>query len=375
MNEMKKNTAVNPTDILANINRNKNALLRAVSSNRALIYCSAQKACVAGWNYQMSQIIKETSYLNVPEKPALESIVDLIEQAYRKQHRSELGLKVMLEECFSMTNWYQTLYSRYENFKEGHARDLTCINRDLLLTLETMLEIALNPMRAVCDTAQKNAKAISPDLLPDALAAVLFSADQMFRLDLLDDVSLSRVDFCTDLKFDRQEQADEYIRLLKKVPCKRVLREVLHWDSTQRRWVPYSESKLVRCGSYEFQIYPKQPQMLTRGLSGAEYAKGVVRIELRAGRKKLKSLHYKYAALLNPCENWCQELMVMAGLSGKIIEGMMIDMLGTGDFYPMKTILQKIDASGFYACTKQQMKRVLDYFPLHSSGEDALKHR
>lgn len=80
------------------------------------------------------------------------------------------------------------------------------------------------------------------------------------------------------------------------------------------------------------------------------------------------------AALLNPCENWCQELMVMAGLSGKIIEGMMIDMLGTGDFYPMKTILQKIDASGFYACTKQQMKRVLDYFPLHSSGEDALKH-
>ena len=150
------------------------------------------------------------------------------------------------------------------------------------------LEIALNPMRAVCDTAQKNAKAISPDLLPDALAAVLFSADQMFRLDLLDDVSLSRVDFCTDLKFDRQEQADEYIRLLKKVPCKRVLREVLHWDSTQRRWVPYSESKLVRCGSYEFQIYPKQPQMLTRGLSGAEYAKGVVRIELRAGRKKLK---------------------------------------------------------------------------------------
>ena len=236
------------------------------------------------------------------------------------------------------------------------------------------LEIALNPMRAVCDTAQKNAKAISPDLLPDALAEVLFSADQMFRLDLLDDVSLSRVDFCTDLKFDRQEQADEYIRLLKKVPCKRVLREVLHWDGTQRRWVPYSESKLVRCSSYEFQIYPKQPQILTRGLSGAEYAKGVVRIELRAGRKKLKSLHYKYAALLNPCENWCQELMVMAGLSGKIIEGMMIDMLGTGDFYPMKTILQKIDASGFYACTKQQMKLVLDYFPLHSSGEDALKH-
>ena len=38
MNEMKKNTAVNPTDILENINRNKNALLRAVSSNRALIY-------------------------------------------------------------------------------------------------------------------------------------------------------------------------------------------------------------------------------------------------------------------------------------------------------------------------------------------------
>ena len=143
MNEMKKDTAVNPTDILANINRNKNALLRAVSSNRALIYCSAQKASVAGWNYQMPQIIKETSYLNVPEKPALESIVDLIEQAYRKQHRSELGLKVR-EECFSMTNWYQTLYSRYENFKKGHARDLTCINRDLLLTLETMLSLCVN---------------------------------------------------------------------------------------------------------------------------------------------------------------------------------------------------------------------------------------
>ena len=149
MNEMKKNTAVNPTDILANINRNKNALLRAVSSNRALIYCSAQKACVAGWNYQMSQIIKETSYLNVPEKPALESIVDLIEQAYRKQHRSELGLKVMLEECFSMTNWYQTLYSRYENFKEGHARDLTCINRDLLLTLDYQSTFVLHLKEAV----------------------------------------------------------------------------------------------------------------------------------------------------------------------------------------------------------------------------------
>lgn len=36
------------------------------------------------------------------------------------------------------------------------------------------LEIALNPMRAVCDTAQKNAKVISPNLLPNALAEVFF---------------------------------------------------------------------------------------------------------------------------------------------------------------------------------------------------------
>ena len=236
------------------------------------------------------------------------------------------------------------------------------------------LEIVLNPMRALCDTVQKNAVAISAIDLPSALEEILFSARQDLKLDLLDGASLSRVDFCMDLKFEHQEQADDYISLLKKFPCKRVLREVLHWDSTQRRMVPYSESKLMVCGSYAFQIYPKYTQMLNHGLPGAEYARGVVRIELRASRKKLRSLYYKYASLLKQCENWCQELVILAGLSREIIEGIMLRMLGSGDFYPAKTLLQKIDDSPFYAASKVQMKRAVDYFMLHTSGTDVLKN-
>lgn len=141
---MKKNTDINAIDTMDKLNRCTCKLFDSVSANRALAFGSASTAANAGWRYHMEQPIEQTGYLNVPEKPALESIVDSIEQAYRKQRRSELGLKAMLEECFSMTNWYQTLCSRYENFKEEHARDLTCINYDLLLTLETMLSICVN---------------------------------------------------------------------------------------------------------------------------------------------------------------------------------------------------------------------------------------
>lgn len=144
MNEMKKSTAVNPSDILKNINRNTNALLRTVSSNRALTYCSAQKASIAGWGYNMARTLEQTNYLLMAKKPVVESVVDLIEQAYFEQHRSELGLKKMLEECFSMTNWYQILYSRYKDFMEEHEQNLTHINRDLLLTLETALSLCIN---------------------------------------------------------------------------------------------------------------------------------------------------------------------------------------------------------------------------------------
>lgn len=144
MNEMKKNTDINTIDTMNKLNRCTCKLFDSVSADRALTFGSASKAANAGWSYHMAEFIERAGYLNAPEKPALESVVDSIEQAYRKQHRSELGLKVMLEECFTMTNWYQTLYSQYESFKEEHARDLTCINRDLLLTLEAMLSICVN---------------------------------------------------------------------------------------------------------------------------------------------------------------------------------------------------------------------------------------
>lgn len=144
MNEMKKSTVINPSDILENINRNKNALFRTVRSNRALIYGSAPKASMVGWGHHMAEDLEQTNYLLMAKKPAVESVADLIEQAYFEQHRSELGLKKMLEECFSMTNWYQILYSRYKKFMEEHEQDFAHINRDLLLTLETMLSLCIN---------------------------------------------------------------------------------------------------------------------------------------------------------------------------------------------------------------------------------------
>jgi len=77
------------------------------------------------------------------------------------------------------------------------------------------------------------------------------------------------------------------------IPCKS-LHEAFHYDAKQHRKTIYPESLLLKCKSYEFQIYSKYIEMTQRNRKNPESAMGLVRIELRASIKKLRQLTKKY---------------------------------------------------------------------------------
>ncbi|MCM1190062.1 MAG: hypothetical protein NC541_12290 [bacterium] len=211
-----------------------------------------------------------------------------------------------------------------------------------------------------------NCRIISPADIESAVHNMMRDIRKIIGKRLLTVLKLGRVDFCIDLAFNNQHSAQEYINLLKLGIPRKNLHEYKYRDSLQHRKVAYKESFLLKCKSYEFQIYLKYKEMLNRKISNPEEASGIVRVELRAYGDKLSRLAEKYHIPYPECsiDNFLAKCPTIAYHE---IPKMLAKMVGQRDFFPYDSVREKIIASKYKDSVKEKMLQVSFYFARHSN--------
>lgn len=201
---------------------------------------------------------------------------------------------------------------------------------------------------------------------PDKLSLILDAIDYTLRKidtgfpDITKDGHFRRIDYCTNFWFETQEEADEYMKLLKKarIPSKFSLDET--YSPTQHRKIPNMDDVAIQCKSYELSIYLKQKQMISRKddfkypEDEINHAAGQLRIELRTGRPKLYNLKHS-----NECEE--PELLTMPSeLALHTILKQLKHMYGSGDFYRYSKSRSIILESDYSQKVKEKLIDILD---------------
>lgn len=185
-------------------------------------------------------------------------------------------------------------------------------------------------------------------------------------------LTLKRVDFCVNLPFSSQSQAEEYIHLLRLGVPPKVLTEKKIYDEIQRREIPYKDSLLLECGSYSFEVYSKYIQMKNRKLQNPECASGIVRIELRADKQKLQQLARKYDFPLSE-QDYSFFLIHAPYIAKQEITKILSSMVGSKDFHHYSYTKDKIEHSNFRDTNIAHMLGTIAYFSRRKYSGDFIK--
>lgn len=211
------------------------------------------------------------------------------------------------------------------------------------------------------DTAFYTLKAILNTMIGEEIAERILSS------------TLNRVDFCCDLKMPTQKMAEEYLHLLRRGIPPKALTEKKILDKSQHRYLPYKDSFLLQCKSYEFQVYLKYNQM--KNISNSQYidsAKGLLRFELRAKKAKIKRFTEKYTGRYTTTDNL--EFLNTAPLIAETeIPYFISKMVGTGDFYAYQITKKMILDEHFRPKTENLMLDILDYYSNHPKYQNLLE--
>ena len=270
----------------------------------------------------------------------------------QKEHRS----------CFS-ANVRQTVY----HFRQlDGAYGIDCITLNKIDSGPAMLEadisFIINPYNTVNMQKHSDAHIVDAECLSASTIYIIGILEKILPINVMRRIELSRVDFCTNLKFQTQQQAEEYISLLHLGIPPKVLKERRIFDTTQRRYIPYKYAILLECGDYSVEIYSKYKQMENRFPSASvEAAKGMVRIELRANIEKIFRLMQRYNfPRMNVFEFLSEHYACR--IYSEELPGIIASMVGNGNFVPYNDIIQRIEHSDFQDRTKKKMAAVCAYF-------------
>lgn len=174
-------------------------------------------------------------------------------------------------------------------------------------------------------------------------------------------IKLCRCDFCVNLPFDSEGKASLYIRLLQKCIPKPVLKEPTCINPISHHIAPkYPDSLLLECASYSFEVYNKQSQMQNRNIGNSDFASGLVRLELRANKEKLKTLYKHYGG--SP-KNYIKFLSNASAICSAEITSLLAPMVGTGDFVSYKKITEKISKKVKNEATRAKMHKCVKLIP------------
>lgn len=305
-------------------------------------------------------------------------------------HTCELYVKITLNEFWKLYDFLKELQVSIEKstFLSYHKEleTTTFIFRKLpyygissikllktdydMATWQCYLYIIINPYNAYIKCLQSDENIIDSEKIYAALKEVNLQLLQFLPHHIYSQLRLYRVDFCVNLLFSTQLQAEEYIKLLKQGVYPKCLKENLHYDNIQHRYIPYRDSLLLECGSYSFEVYPKHIQMKNSSLLSNTKA-GIVRIELRAKRSKLKQLSKKYGMdfLSN---DYVPALESAHIVTKQEITKILQKMIGNMDFYTFTFTKNKIMESTFCDSNKKLLLIVLLHFSKHRKGKEFL---
>lgn len=308
-------------------------------------------------------------------------------------HTYELFTKISLEEFWQIFDTLKGLHTAIEK-KEN---DYSCYNQ-LEITeytfrqlpyyginyirlhktdspyaaINCILYIVINPYNAYMHQFYSDENIIKAEYIPCAVEIINKQLSLFLSPAICNSLKPTRIDFCVNLYFSTQKQAEEYIKLLRLgVPFKH-LKEYTKYDSVQKRKIPYPHSLLLQCKSYSFEIYSKYLQMQTQDLlTNAEAALGIVRIELRAGRSKLKTISNKHKRDLVSAA-YVDGLKDIANIAKIEIQHIVRLMVGNCDFYPFTYVKERISNANFRNYQKELMLLVSLYFSKKHKGQDLL---
>lgn len=238
--------------------------------------------------------------------------------------------------------------------------------------LRYLLYLYINPFQASHACRRPVPRIVETENIDAAMHIILDSLANVLNPDILNALTLNRLDFCANLTFPAQIQAEEYVSLLKRGVPPKTLSEYTYFNASQHRHTPYRDSLLLKCGSYSFQIYSKYQQMKQRFGTAPDGALGMVRIELRASKQKLGQLAKKYG-VISPKTNYLEFLSHAPSITQKEIPNVVSKMVGKHNFYRYQEIKNKIENSDFKDRDKDLMLHIMFYLSKHSSSAGFLE--
>ena len=235
------------------------------------------------------------------------------------------------------------------------------------------LHIIINTSLMEFNERSSRAKLVCPHEIGSALYTSFSHLADLLSIQIFDKLYLARVDFTGDLQFETQNQADEYLYLVKKGRAIRCQKEYETFDRATGKARPYNDSWYLTCKSYAFQVYPKYHQMMNRKMIGAENAIGIIRFEMRTNRQKLNLLK-KTFHISHDHEDLISEIEQLAvTIPQEAIMRHMIASVGGGDFYTLAELKKRVQESCFQERVKAKMIHISESLSRCSNIQELLQ--
>lgn len=169
---------------------------------------------------------------------------------------------------------------------------------------------------------------------------------------------IQRIDYCVNIFVGNEDMSNIYMRLMRKGAYPYKSKRMKEYSETAKRYIDTKNSFTVTSGSFEFSVYNKYKQLKEEGKKYSaeeiERAKGIIRIELRVSRNKVRREELKHGI------KGVEELLKITNqVAQENIPRYVALAYGTGAFMRMKEAKAMIDNSNLKKKTKTEMKNIL----------------
>ena len=190
-------------------------------------------------------------------------------------------------------------------------------------------------------------------------------------LPFFDRCDFHRIDFCMNVRLEDQDAVRSYIRLCQRANVPGRMKLCTVYDSVGHRQAPRNNEAAMANDAFEISIYDKHAQMEEQDYDypdgQKEHAKGVVRIELRLKKKKIREYIKKYK--INTNEDFFGNTDKIANdLAKKYLH----KIAGEGRMYPLRDAKERIGKSALKKKQKQQLIGFLETVSKKRSVPDAV---
>lgn len=169
---------------------------------------------------------------------------------------------------------------------------------------------------------------------------------------------IHRIDYCVNISVGDEDSSNIYMRLMRKGAYPYKSKRMKEYSETGKRYIDTINSFTVTSGSFEFSVYSKYKQLKSEkekySAEEIDQALGVIRIELRVYRNKVKREETKHDV------QGIEELLdITSQVAQENIPRYLAETYGTGIFVTIQEARKRVDATNWKKKTKEKMKSIL----------------